>query len=412
MNKTPDFTGTRNNPDTTNNAHLNLTNNKMNSIAINNNIINDKSITLNSGTKINTFKISSNSGLEAEGFLKYSNSLSNSQLQSKSNISHLSRKINSNEEILNSKNNNLNENSHYSTTGILAHPNDFMGANINGNASIDFTNKFKINNKPGAGFANNIFNSNNNKNNENTASPSVHKNNSEKLQVRKLLIKENNGNNHHNYHSNNENHSKAGSLSDKRIEIIDYSKSKNMNSKSIKADEEEKGNNGIKKVLNDKLSKLFNNKESNLNNITHYDNGNNSNFSMPKNSNNYLNNHNNNFSIASNPNVIKSSKTIAFDKNLNNQIKGNNYVKKVAFRTLAGKTENGSTKTNQDNFVIMENILNCEDFKIYGVFDGHGNLKSNLTMQRMHTSIKIKRASKHNFKNKKILNKFLFSNFY
>ncbi len=49
------------------------------------------------------------------------------------------------------------------------------------------------------------------------------------------------------------------------------------------------------------------------------------------------------------------------------------YVKKLSFKTEAGKNENGLTKINQDNFVIMENIFNNEDYKIIGVFDGHGN---------------------------------------
>lgn len=47
-------------------------------------------------------------------------------------------------------------------------------------------------------------------------------------------------------------------------------------------------------------------------------------------------------------------------------------LKKFSFKSQAGKNENGLTKMNQDNFLIMENILNNEEFKIYGVFDGHG----------------------------------------
>lgn len=392
MNKTPDFAGTVNNPNTTNNSQLNLTNNNINNnkIASNNNPNNNnKSITLNSHSKINALKLSNNS--EAEGFLKHSNSLANTQLQSKSTISRLTRKINSEEALGNSNNNNLIDNSYFRTSGVSANANPF-GKNVaGGNASRDFGSKLNVaanNNNSNSNKANvgnlslsngNNFNSgfaNNysSKNNENTASPVVSKNNSEKLQVKKLLINDHNSNGNS---GNQNNYPISGSFSDKSIEVVNYSKSKNNNinnnfRSSKHADEDETGNStGMKKVLCDKLSKLFNNNHSN--------NNNNLNFNAAKNSNNSSNfNNSNNISIVSNPNALKTSKTVAFDNNFNgnlNQIKGKNgnYAKKVAFRSLAGKTENGSTKTNQDNFMIMENILSCEDYKIYGVFDGHGN---------------------------------------
>lgn len=53
-------------------------------------------------------------------------------------------------------------------------------------------------------------------------------------------------------------------------------------------------------------------------------------------------------------------------------------LKKYTFKTQAGKNENGLTKTNQDSYLLMENILNNEEFKIFGVFDGHGNKTSNV----------------------------------
>jgi len=49
-------------------------------------------------------------------------------------------------------------------------------------------------------------------------------------------------------------------------------------------------------------------------------------------------------------------------------------VKKLSYKSQAGKNDNGLTKINQDNFLIMENILNNDDYKIIGVFDGHGKL--------------------------------------
>lgn len=93
-------------------------------------------------------------------------------------------------------------------------------------------------------------------------------------------------------------------------------------------------------------------------------------------------------SISNNLNIINlNSKTSLIDingnltyfyalKNLQNQnalfANGKQIVKKAAFKSFAGKTENGNTKTNQDSYLLMENILNCEDYFIYGVFDGHG----------------------------------------
>lgn len=48
------------------------------------------------------------------------------------------------------------------------------------------------------------------------------------------------------------------------------------------------------------------------------------------------------------------------------------FVKKFGYKSQPGKNDNGLSKVNQDNFLIMENILNNDEFKIFGVFDGHG----------------------------------------
>ena len=48
------------------------------------------------------------------------------------------------------------------------------------------------------------------------------------------------------------------------------------------------------------------------------------------------------------------------------------YVKRFAYKSQPGENDNGLSKINQDNFLIMENILNNDEFKIFGVFDGHG----------------------------------------
>ena len=60
------------------------------------------------------------------------------------------------------------------------------------------------------------------------------------------------------------------------------------------------------------------------------------------------------------------------DHELNPITSNKKHVSKYAFKSQAGKNENGYTKTNQDNYLIMENILNSQEFKIFGVLDGHG----------------------------------------
>lgn len=384
MNKTPDFAVSGNDPNLTNNSKLILTNNNITNITsftTNNNNTNNaidtgkKSITSNSKIKIHPLKLNSNQ--DSQGPLKHSNSLMN--MQSKSNISGLSRKMNVEEKNNNNNKKNNVENSFYSTSGILANSNPF-GTNIAGNGSKDFGSKFNTNNNINvnsnnnsnysSGFLNGNSNSNfNNKSNERNLSPVNTKVNSEKIQIKKLRIKDNNMNNQLSNLNNNENNEinyNSGSLSDKRIEVVNYSKIKNLN-------EEENGI-GNKRVLSDNLSKLFNSNKEGNNNNNNLNSINKFGANLAKNTTNSLNNNSNfyNNSLNNNSNFIKSSKSISIDNNLSNQIKNKTHVKKVAHRSLAGKTENGSTKTNQDNFVIMENILNCEDYKIYGVFDGHG----------------------------------------
>ena len=50
----------------------------------------------------------------------------------------------------------------------------------------------------------------------------------------------------------------------------------------------------------------------------------------------------------------------------------NGHVKKIASLSQAGKGEDGFTKVNQDNFLIIQNEYNLNDFKIFAVMDGHG----------------------------------------
>ena len=88
--------------------------------------------------------------------------------------------------------------------------------------------------------------------------------------------------------------------------------------------------------------------------------------------NNILNNSNNLSQIYGNNNNNNNNSHINNNNNNNKDTNDKKYIKKFAFKSLAGRQEYGKRKTNQDNFICMENILNCEEFKIFGVFDGHG----------------------------------------
>ena len=41
-------------------------------------------------------------------------------------------------------------------------------------------------------------------------------------------------------------------------------------------------------------------------------------------------------------------------------------------KTRPGMNYDGTKKTNQDNFIAKTNLLNLDDYHIFGVFDGHG----------------------------------------
>lgn len=47
-------------------------------------------------------------------------------------------------------------------------------------------------------------------------------------------------------------------------------------------------------------------------------------------------------------------------------------VSSISYKTQAGKVNSYQTKTNQDSFLILTNILKLESYSIFGVFDGHG----------------------------------------
>jgi len=47
--------------------------------------------------------------------------------------------------------------------------------------------------------------------------------------------------------------------------------------------------------------------------------------------------------------------------------------KKIAGKSKAGRLYDGSSKTNQDSYLIKTNIFHLDNFSIFGVFDGHGS---------------------------------------
>ncbi len=145
-------------------------------------------------------------------------------------------------------------------------------------------------------------------------------------------------------------------------------KSKNINKKE---DDENSLSQPSKKNINEKLNKL----NGNIDDISNFSNKNyNFNFSTSKNQSNVNNQSQNNKTtvVDNNGNITHFYAIQNINCNPNNLIKGKSFIKKYAFTSLAGKTDSGAAKTNQDNFVIMENILNLEEYRIYGIFDGHG----------------------------------------
>ncbi len=73
------------------------------------------------------------------------------------------------------------------------------------------------------------------------------------------------------------------------------------------------------------------------------------------------------------------------NNNNNNFISCNNYASREAkalkpflskvfvAKSKAGRQYDGSTKTNQDSYLIKNKVLNLDNYAIFGVFDGHGS---------------------------------------
>ena len=237
--------------------------------------------------------------------------VNNTNIRSYSNINPESDNLRN----LQSRHNNINNTSKYSR---INNPSENINNENNSFHNLE-QNYFNIN----QGNKNNNFNSHLNKNKE------------------KIKIKLNLNENSQNFDSFN--YSK-GILYNFKIEEDEYN-TKLQNPTTF-------SNNAIKSLLNNEREKEF----ISLNN-------------------NYQN------SPGKNINNIHKNNSINLGKNQNNNITTNSQIgfniriiKRHGIKTLAGKNDNGAKKINQDNYVTMENILNCEEYKIYGVFDGHGNL--------------------------------------
>lgn len=50
------------------------------------------------------------------------------------------------------------------------------------------------------------------------------------------------------------------------------------------------------------------------------------------------------------------------------------HIKKIAYASQAGKTEDQQTKVNQDSLLVLQNVNGLEDFNIFCVLDGHGQI--------------------------------------
>ena len=72
-------------------------------------------------------------------------------------------------------------------------------------------------------------------------------------------------------------------------------------------------------------------------------------------------------------NILLIKKSISQEIRL---YKNKNQKSKVQFchgDSLAGLNDNGSVKTNQDRYIIKQNINDIENYNLFGVLDGHGN---------------------------------------
>lgn len=70
---------------------------------------------------------------------------------------------------------------------------------------------------------------------------------------------------------------------------------------------------------------------------------------------------------------VQNKKNIELKKDLKNNVKRRKKLIGYNYLSIAGKN-NGNKKVNEDNYLIVKNVNGCEEIKIFGVFDGHGEL--------------------------------------
>jgi hypothetical protein len=66
------------------------------------------------------------------------------------------------------------------------------------------------------------------------------------------------------------------------------------------------------------------------------------------------------------------SKEICIHNNIVKPSENKSIINSYLTSSRAGNTADGISKTNQDNFLAWPNLLNVDNFHIFGVFDGHG----------------------------------------
>ena len=78
--------------------------------------------------------------------------------------------------------------------------------------------------------------------------------------------------------------------------------------------------------------------------------------------------------------------------------KVDDHVAQFAYLTRPGKTADGNSKTNQDNFFVVKNFAKIENLWYFGVCDGHGQnghyvseyVKNKLALDVMEVDIGMK----------------------
>jgi len=98
------------------------------------------------------------------------------------------------------------------------------------------------------------------------------------------------------------------------------------------------------------------------------------------NNNNLNNNLNSNTNTNENKKIEKIKKIRILKFNHNIKQKKTNFFSSFDAISLPG-SKNQMTKINQDSFMVLTNICNIKNFKIFGVFDGHGEFGEEISRE-------------------------------